>query len=613
MTETVDDSRVYGAEGGKVLEPTMQGTTDQIIDPWCDLYFDETGQEIDAIGFCPECNSFLCHSCIKAHAKMPTLRNHLINRGARMPACQSEKPVKYPDCTTHAGKVNDQFCLVHGIMKCGQCIEDTHLLCGTGAISDLCKTIDSEDFLNLREIVRCIHSISVSTKTTLERNINDIQNGRSQATKEVEDVRDKIIAQVKEQCSEIVTKINSISDHNLSSLSEHVVLLSDINHCLDKTLSEIDKKTNAKCEPNLFIRMQEIVDLVAHCKNELENIKKQLKMPVLSFSPSAEVSGLTSGNCQFGELKDELKEIEVLVPTIDVAFPQPLGLTFAERTGTLTTHDVSPTSATKSGNINFKFAEDQNSCDIYGIDVTNNGTILIADFANKKLKAVSLDNELLSYLSFSVSPDDVSILNRLTAAVGTSDGKLHLINISDLTAMSVQKTIDLGYRTTDALRYNRNLITVRWNEEPSVKMLAADGKEVWSISRDTSGKKLFTNPFSVSRSTITNRETIIVTDWGKNTLTLLDANNGQLLRTIDVKGKDPHGLTVDSNGNVYVCFFHSMEICVLSNDLKRSKILLSSANLKGQPRDVSYRSSTNCLFISYCKEDTVDCFQLLYN
>lgn len=238
MTDAVDNGSVDGAEGGEILEASLQGNTDQIIDPWCDLCYYETGHETDATGFCPECNSFLCHSCIKAHAKMPTLRNHLIKRGTRMPVCQSEKPVKYPDCTSHVGKVIDQFCLDHGIMKCSQCMEDTHLLCGTGTVSDLCKTIDSEDFLNLRETVRCLHNISVSTKTTTERNINENKNKKSQLRKEVEGLRDKLIALVKEHCSDIITKINSVSDHNLSALAEHVELLSDIDHCLDKTLSE---------------------------------------------------------------------------------------------------------------------------------------------------------------------------------------------------------------------------------------------------------------------------------------------------------------------------------------------------------------------------------------
>ena len=608
MTDAVDNGSVDGAEGGEILESSLQGTTDQIIDPWCDLCYYETGQETDATGFCPECNSFLCHSCIKAHAKMPTLRNHLIRRGARMPACQSEKPVKFPDCTSHVGKVMDQFCFDHGIMKCSQCIEDTHLLCGTGTVLDLCKTIDSEDFLNLMETVRCLHNISVSTKTTLEKNINDNKNKKSQLRKELEGLRDKLIAQVKEHCSDIITKINSVYDHNLSALAEHVELLSDIDHCLDKTLSEIDKKGNAICEPNLFIRMQEIVGHVARCRNELEDIKKHLHTNELSFSPSAEMSAFISGTCQLGELRNESKQTEIMIPQPNIAFPQPLGNTTAQGTK----HDISSITASMLGSIDIKLADDQTSCDVYGMDVTKDGNVLLADFKNKKVKAFSPDNKLLSYLILSSSPSDVSILNRLTAAVGTIDGKLQLINISDVNSISVQRTIDLGYRIIGTLKYGTNIAIARWDEHSKVEMLTLNGKQVWS-AMGTKGQMIFENPFSVACSTFTNRETIIVTDWGKNTLTLLDATDGQLIKTVDVKGKGPHGITVDIYGNVYVCFFFSKEICVWSANLKQSKILLSRANLKDSPRAISYRSSTNCLFISYCCEDTIECFQLLYN
>ena len=608
MTEAVDDGRAFGSEGGKVQEPAMQGTTDQIIDPWCDLCYDETGQKTDATGFCPECNSFLCHMCIRAHSKMPTLRNHLIKRGTRMPSCQSEKPVKYPYCTSHVGKVNDQFCLDHGIMKCSQCIEDSHILCGTGAVSDLCKIIDSEDFLDIKEIVRCIHNVSVSTKMTIERNIDDIKNKKSQLKREVEELRDKIVAQVKEHCLDIITKINSINDHNLSVLYEHVVLLSDIDHCLDKTLSEIDKKANAICEPNLFIRMQEIVGYVARCRNELEDIKKHLHTTELSFSPSAEMSAFISGTCQLGELRNESKQTEIMIPQPNIAFPRPIGNTTAQGTK----QDISSIIASKSGSIDVKLADDQTFCDVYGMDVTNNGNILLADFENKKIKAFSSENKLLSFLKLSSSPSDVSILNRLTAVAGASDGKLRILNISDINSISVQKTIDLGYHVIGPLRYNHNLIIASWKKQASVKMLSADGKEIWSISVDTTGQKLFSNPFSLARTAITDRNTILVTDLGKNTLTLLDASDGQLLRTVDVKGKCPHGITVDTCGNVYVCFFDSGEICCFSDDLQHSRILLSRTNLKGPPRDIFYRRSTDSLLISYYKVDAVDCFKLLY-
>lgn len=143
-------------------------------------------------------------------------------------------------------------------------------------------------------------------------------------------------------------------------------------------------------------------------------------------------------------------------------------------------------------------------------------------------------------------------------------------------------------------------------------MLAKDRKEMWYISMDTEGKALFENPFAVACHTIANRSTIIVTDWGKNSLTLLDASNGHLIRTVVVKGKCPHGLTVDNKGNVYVCYFNSKEICVWSDNLQRSKILLSSADLKGQPRAVSYRGSTDCLLVSCAGVDTIECFQLHY-
>ena len=96
----------------------------------------------------------------------------------------------------------------------------------------------------------------------------------------------------------------------------------------------------------------------------------------------------------------------------------------------------------------------------------------------------------------------------------------------------------------------------------------------------------------------------------KKTLTLIDPNDGHLIETIDVKGKGPHGLTCDNDGNVYVCYWHSKEICVFSPDFEKSRTLLSSSDLRGGPQDIVYCGNSDVLYISYDDNDTLDCFEL---
>lgn len=114
-----------------------------------------------------------------------------------------------------------------------------------------------------------------------------------------------------------------------------------------------------------------------------------------------------------------------------------------------------------------------------------------------------------------------------------------------------------------------------------MKLIDLTGQELWSIDSDQQGNKLFAKPRSAASNFINDTLRIIVTDWKKDTITLLDTRNGDLIETcvVDVQGKSPHGLTMDEEGNVYICYFNTNEICIYSADLKKSRILLSSSDL----------------------------------
>lgn len=77
-------------------------------------------------------------------------------------------------------------------------------------------------------------------------------------------------------------------------------------------------------------------------------------------------------------------------------------------------------------------------------------------------------------------------------------------------------------------------------------------------------------------------------------------------------GKSPHGVTVDGDGNVYVCYFATKEISVWSADFRQCRVLLSGDDLESKPRAVFFSGSNDTLYVSYMDEDILDCFQLSY-
>ena len=103
----------------------------------------------------------------------------------------------------------------------------------------------------------------------------------------------------------------------------------------------------------------------------------------------------------------------------------------------------------------------------------------------------------------------------------------------------------------------------------------------------------------------------MVTDYFANTITLLEAANGRLIQTIDVKGeRRPRDITVDNQGNAYISYFETGEIYIWSNDFKTSRLLLSEKELGDDPRCIVYNSVNDILYVSYENNNMIDCFQL---
>ena len=60
------------------------------MDPFCETCYENKDEKIDAICLCQDCNVFLCTPCHDVQKQTPSLQNHRIVRGTRMPKSQTK-------------------------------------------------------------------------------------------------------------------------------------------------------------------------------------------------------------------------------------------------------------------------------------------------------------------------------------------------------------------------------------------------------------------------------------------------------------------------------------------------------------------------------------------
>ena len=267
--------------------------------------------------------------------------------------------------------------------------------------------------------------------------------------------------------------------------------------------------------------------------------------------------------------------------------------------------------AEKSGSLNAKMKGDKHSCSIVGMTVTHNGTIVMTDYKNKNLKYFSTEDNVLSVLGLPSRPTTITTMTATTIVVAAANNKIYRITPTDQSRLTITGESQLLGYILAITHYNGYLVVTCMTEPRCTRMIDIQGNQKWSVSTDDSGKELFTWPCGVVSTSINGIDVIVVSSYGNDTLTLLDAADGRLIRTIELDGKMPSGITLDNNGNMYNCYWQTDEICVWSKELKKNKILLSRDKLEKSPRFIVYCDRNDCLYIAYDDNDKIDCFQLI--
>ena len=598
----IEDSYV---EDGQLAN--IDQRSDQVIDRWCETCFDDTRTKIGVNGFCSECSVFLCKNCVDSHKKVMRLPSHRILTGARMPKSFAEKPVKYSECKLHDDKVNDSYCLDHHKMICSECLTQDHRKCNVQTISSLCKDIGTYDIKRFQMVVNEIKTNLINTSSELKDNATYLIEEKSIMIKEAERTRDMMISKVNEMFYKSVSMITKQCEKRRSELETTVSTLAEEIEYLQENIDNLNKTLSTTFDQNMFIRMQQIVTNTQQCKRDIDYLVSQTNKSEFTFDSSQDMKTIL--NCEsLGTVKEILTPIDFNKDVEELVFPLCSFIRGRQLPGTETV-DIDHIQAKKMSPLMINTADDIDTPEVKGMVATDNDILIVSDWNNKVLKVFSAD-KLLSSVKLSAYCYGVTVTDDKVAIVSTYDKKLlHFLDISEPSAVSIQKTLPQNYWVRGITTYNGKLVVTRFDEPQSVKLINMDGQEVWSVSKGPDGQQLFSNPYDVVVQTIDGKDTVIVSDWGRQSLTLLDASNGELLKVIDTKGKDPHGMTVDKFGNIFVCNYSASEVHVYSSDFTKSANLLTKNDIQEYPATLAYNRSICTLFVGYDTKE-IDRFKI---
>ena len=530
-------------------------------------------------------------------------KGHVIQTGPDMPPSMADKPPRYEICDDHPKRLKDQFCYHHGALICSMCFSVSHSMCDTKSVEDTCKYIQLSEVANLCDVNKSYKSQLSKFLSSVDKHGGKLIDQRQTLLKDAKTTYDKIIAEINRSYQNIKTVIEAecdLQDKTVSQLKQEIK--SQISH-IDAEINFTNKVRGKPSNVNTFLSLQESVSKTRKCAVVVKNLKESLNLTSLIFEPSKDVQILVSKPLNFGSLNKHHLNVDVDVSTQDINFPSHIKgstrpVSPSNRGGLprlkSTKSSFRQIQARQTGTYNVRTKEDRNTCMITGVAITSCGQKLFVDNRNGKVKLFSQDMRFLS--SVQVSGFDIIMLNDMEAVV-TTERSLVFLEVAN-EKLRIKQTINLSFHSVGITHSKDNLI-------------CTDGQQLHAIDRQgreqlLGGQSSFKNSIYICSSS--DGRWIAATDIDKDTITVLDANNGAVITSSQLEkttGRSYLGVAVDSSDNINVCGYQ--EIIVMSGDLRNERVLF---NIDHIPQAIAYDGTKHQLIISQRYNDSVCCLQL---
>ena len=609
MAESLDGKYAASAEyrrsfQGSRMSDSLSKGCDYYYDPFCEICAKTKKRNVKHEGFCNDCVQFLCKYCLNVHRNRQGTRGHVIQRGDDMPKSMADKPPKFDYCDVHHRSWKDQFCGTHKVLLCSQCVPLQHRDCPVESVDVACKSVPSSEINVLYDKVNDFKTNLSSVVTQMDLNITELGNQSVDLLKDAQDLKDKSIAKIEKLFQEMTSEIKSTNKARTLDLGQGKNKLSDVIANLEEALDEIDKMKGNTVDTKLFIEIQNILKDVEQYKSDAEKLRAASINVKMSFIPDKRIKEFLTTSFKMGSISHDTSQPRIAISVPEISFPmspaRSLPVAQGRSSGSLTgvsgqvaskTTSLSKIKAKKLASYNVKLG-DEADCSINGVAITNDGRRLLAHWNNEKIKLFSRDMKLLCSLSLSTSPWDIAVTGDREAVVSCNQPKLLILDISDR-KMSIKGTVELPFEVRGLAPYQDKLLVTTFSyAAPSVKLIDQRGTVYWSAETDQQGQGLFS--WSDAADWIDDADAymqgqllfyswscyvtcyddgvsaaVIVSDDRGDTLTVLNANTGDVITRRKVEGKGPKVVTTDTTGNIYVCYFWTDEVAVLTKDLSQ--------------------------------------------
>ncbi|XP_063412569.1 uncharacterized protein LOC134695278 [Mytilus trossulus] len=532
--------------------------------------------------WCPECEEAICDECKEHHKVLKATRNHELIPISNYKSLPSFITNLQQACIYHNEKYQ-LYCTEHNLPMCIKCIKN-HQKCTVSAFEEIINDAKSseqfqdletrlEDLLqNIDKIKKDRKANVVSIEEMKKRHVAEIQHIRVEINKHLDNLEKQIIKDVEEkesQCKESIQKALSSVKEKETMINQSQINLQSIKQYasdfqtflgmreLELKVNENEQYLQSLIETNGF----ENLDLVCNVDTDVESILHNVK----SFG-SIEIKKHIS-DIGLTRAKDKQAQIQV-------------------KTEMKTINDVKLIMQKKITT---------NGEAVRGCCISRNGDFLFTDHASKKSLYVFKSNRTLKY-KMSVDPSDgfdITFVDDKNVAITTGQSsKKTGIDIIDTENQTKVKFINLPGRSFGITCDIDSLF------------VCVEGSGIFKVNTVdyTTSSVISCNLSWFSYVSVFNYK-IYYTDSNDHSVVCCDRNGSRIW---NFKGdsvlKFIRGLTVDSEGHVFVVGASSSNCLIISKDGKHHKEILTNADGLCEPSAVFFDKRKSEFLVANTKQ-----------
>ena len=566
------------------------GASDEIYDIVCGPCKTENVNK-EAKHYCEHCQEHLCDSCQGAHRKLKATKSHNILSGSHMPKASgvTPRPVCSVSCSCTQNREVVLYCEDHDDVICDSCATIKHRRCKTFSIRNKSRSYATKKFdsiidktKTLRLKIRQLQQERNKDRTNITRMKITCRKEITTFRKELNDFLDHLERDIIQDLKKYEKKRKKLIDDQIKSLTTTLKMIK-----LDYKLLEEAKYDN-KAE-TMFASDIKISNNLSEYEAVLDDLQNNFERSDLCFQRNSKLLEMQQIIDSLGSIKEK-DSVSYKGTSTKVV----LGM---------------KVQSSSQANVRQDDDDKENKTMITGCSFLPSGDLVLCDSANSKLKLLDRTFKVKASLSLNDNPWSLSVIDDSNVIVTIPDTK-QLQYVQLVPHIKAGRVIKLDKKCWDVAVVGNEIYVSCHNNpgEGEVRVLDLSGNLKRQLGVNKDGSYQFQGPTYLTVSTTGKK--IFVSDWGTSIISCMTPDGNIIYQYKDDDLTLPRALFVDAGDNIFVCYWDSRNIQVITADGRKYGTLISADDGIIFAYSIAFREADNMLVVGCWDKNNIFCYKL---